>query len=187
VLFRSLWLRDFDSQNMLGYFEKSLCLFPFSRLRPGISVIRIYALEYAEPALLEEAFTEETDVETVMAVCREFESRDCVYSVDGWWELWRYDREWQLTPVRATLSCFGPEFDNDLGDHLRLELGPESDFLPVSGAPEAQRKVQSNLAGIVRLAHDLEETMPVERRSLWSDSGENFADRLDDAFFEEAG
>jgi hypothetical protein len=183
----SLWLRGFSSRNMLDSFERLLSLFPFSGLRPGVAGIKIYAIEYAEPVLLEEAFTEETEIGTAMDICREFESPDCVYSVDGYWDLWRFDKGWNLTPVRVTLSCFGPEFDNEVKDHLRLELGPESDFLPVAGAPQAQRKAQSNLVGIVRLAHDLEQEMPVERRSLWSESGENFADRLDDAFFEEAG
>ena len=78
------------------------------------------------------------------------------------------------------LTCFGPEFEHDLSDHLRLDLGLESDFLPRPGAPQNERKSQSNLASLVRLARDIGGAMPIARRSLWSDSGENFAERLDD-------
>jgi hypothetical protein len=78
------------------------------------------------------------------------------------------------------LTCFGPEFENELGDHLRIDVGREIDFLPQPGAPQNERKSQSNLASLVRLARDIGGAMPIERRTLWSDSGESFVDRLDD-------
>jgi hypothetical protein len=183
----SLWVRAFDAETMLRHFEEMLRVFPFSNLRPGIAAVKIYAVDYSEPAALEQAFAGETDIETVMQLCRDFENPDCAYLVEGWWELWRYDKNWQLTPVRVTLCCFGPEFENDLDDHLRTEVGGEADFLPAAGNPESARKAQSNLASLVRLARDLQAAMPVESRSLWSESGESFADRLDDAFYDEAG
>jgi hypothetical protein len=176
----SLWVRAFDSGTMLRHFEEMLRVFPWSRLRPGVAGVRIYAQEFGEPALAEQAFPPETDVETAIALCRDFEEPDCAYLVEGWWELWRYEKDWQLTPVRVTLACFGPEFENEVGDHLRLELGTEVDFLPAAGAPQYARKVQSNLAGLVRLARELGSAMPVEKRTLWSESGENFADKLEE-------
>jgi hypothetical protein len=183
----SLWVRAFDAETMLRHFEELLRLFPFSKLRPGISALRIYAVDYSEPALFEESFAADIDIETVAQLCRDFENPDCAYLVEGYWELWRYDEGWQLTPVRVTLSCFGPEFENDLDDHLRIEVGAELDFLPAPGAPQSARKVQSNLASLVRLARDIEGAMPVDRRQLWSESGESFADHLDEAFSDEAG
>ncbi|MGE5644575.1 MAG: hypothetical protein ACM336_02165 [Acidobacteriota bacterium] len=182
----SLWLRAFDSETMLRHFEEMLRVFPFSTLRPGIAAVRIYAVDYTEPAVLEQAFAAETDIDTVIQVCRDFDNPDCAYLVEGWWNLWRFDQSWQLTPRRVTLACFGPEFDNEVKDHLRIEVGDEADFLPAAAAPESTRKAQSNLASLVRLARELEQAMPVERRTLWSESGENFADRLDDAFYDEA-
>ena len=46
---------------------------------------------------------------------------------------------------------------------------------------------QSNLRGLLRLAHELEGALPVEKRRLWSESGENFAARLEGAVGEELG
>lgn len=183
----SLWLQGFNAESMLEQFEQLLLAFPFSRLRPGVSGVKIYAVEFSEPALAEQAFTEDVTAEAVMTICRDFENPDCAYEVEAWWDLWRYEKDWELTPVPALLTCFSPEFENEVGDHVRLQLGAESDFLPAAGTPLSLRKAQSNLAGLVRLARDLQEALPVERRSLWSESGENFVERLDDALFDEAG
>jgi hypothetical protein len=181
----SLWLRDFDSDTMLSALEELLRMFPFSQVRPGIEGVRIYAIDFTEPPLVEQAFPEAVDVDTVIGVCGDFENADCAYQVQGWWELWRFASDWKLTPSRVSVLSFGPEFDNDVGDHLRIELGADTDFLPSPDAPQSARKAQSNLASIVRLTRELERAMPVERRSLWSDSGENFADQLDEALFDE--
>jgi hypothetical protein len=182
----SLWLRDFNEANMLERFEQLLRVFPFTRLRSGVSEVKIYAVEFSEPPLVEQAYPDDVTAEAVMALCHDFENPDCAYEVEGWWDLWRYQTDWQLMPVRALLTCLGPQFENEVGDHLRLQLGAESDFLPAAGAPLSLRKARSNLAGLVRLARDLAEALPVEGRSLWSESGENFAERLDGALFDEA-
>jgi hypothetical protein len=175
----SCWVRDFDSVNMLGHFEELLRLFPFSRQKPGILSVRVYALEFVEPPVAEQAFTEETGVDAALDACREFENPDCVYVVEGWWDLFRFDRAWELTPVRVSLICFGPEFDNEEKDHLRIEFRAAEDLLPDTTLPEGLRKAQSNLASLVRLVHDIEEVMPVEHKRLWTESGD-FAERLEE-------
>jgi hypothetical protein len=182
----SLWLREFDQDTMLRHFGELLRVFPFSAQRPGIAAIRIYALEFIEPALSEQMFAAEGDADTVVELAQEFQEPDCAYLVEGWWDLWRYDSDWQLAPSPVVLSCYGPRFENDLHDHLRLELGPEEFFLPLVGVAQSARKAQSNLQSIVRLARDLEQRLPVKRRSLWSESGEDFAERVAE-LAEEAG
>jgi hypothetical protein len=182
----SLWLRDFDGRTMFRHFRTLLRLFPFSQLRPGIAALRVYAIEFAEPALSEQAFAEAVDADTVIKCAREFQEPDCAWLIDGWWELWLYQAAWQLAPSPVVLTCFGPQFENELGDNLRLELGPEERFLPVAGAPQGVRKAQSNLASLARLAYQIGDRLPVERQKLWSESGEDFAERLE-TLADEAG
>ncbi len=178
----SLWIQNYGAQNMLRHFEELLRVFPFSQLRPGIDGLRIYALEYAEPPLLERAYPESADVETIISACREFENDDCVYMVEGWWELFQFeDDDWRLKPARVSLMCFGPAFDNEVGDNLRIEAGDEADFLPDPDLPDSERAARSNLAGVVRLAKEIQSSLPVKRRQLWSESGGNLAERLDEA------
>lgn len=176
----SLWPRDFDEQTMLERLRELLRLFPFSALRPGISALRIYALEFAEPALFEQMFAGEVDADLVVDLAEEFPESDCAYLVEGWWDLWKLDAngDWKLGPAPVVLSCFGPRFENEVGDQLRLDLGTEDLFLPPPGVPQSARKAHSNLQSIVRLAHEIDQNVPLVRQSLWSESGEDFAERL---------
>ena len=180
-LLLSLWLRGFQPANALGHFEELLRVFPFSAMRPGIDTLKVYALEFAEPPVLEHAFSGAPDVETVAALCREFDHPDCAYTVEGWWELFQYHNGWRLTPSRVSLTCFGPQFENDSDDHLRIDFGPETHYLPKPRLPDSARAVHSNLTGVLRLARDLEAALPVAMKSLWSESEEDFTTRLESA------
>jgi hypothetical protein len=142
--------------------------------------LRIYAIEFTEPGLSEQMFEGDVDADTVIDLAGEFPEPDCAYLVEGWWDLWRLDAngEWKLSASPVTLTCFGPQFENDIGDQVRLELGAEERFLPMPGVPQSARKAHSNLQSIVRLAREIEQKAPLERQSLWSESGEDFAERL---------
>lgn len=183
-LYLSLWLRAFTAENMLRQFDEVLQIFPFSRLRPGVASLKVYALEYAEPPVFEHAFSAETDAATVIGMLREFDHADCAYIVEGRWEIWKYNNGWKLTPARVSLTCFGPLFENDERDHVRIEFGPETNYLPHPRLPDSARAVQSNLRGLLRFLEELEEALPVERKSLWSELEENFAERLEAALAE---
>ncbi len=169
---------------MLRHFEQLLGAFPFSKLRPGIGALRIYALELAEPPVLEHAFAGETDIDTVVAMCREFENSDCAYVVDGWWELWKYTDAWKLGPSPVSLACWGPQFENGEGDHLRIDFGPETNYLSQPHAPGSTRAIHSNIRGVLRLTGELEESLPVDRKRLWSESEEDFAERVESALLD---
>ncbi|MGA2435786.1 MAG: hypothetical protein ABSG25_10925 [Bryobacteraceae bacterium] len=180
----SIWLRSFSGETMLRRFEDMLRAFPFSRLRPGISTFRVHAIDYSEAPLIEHAFGQDADIEAVLELAGDFENPDCAYTLECWWDLFQYQQDWKLPPSRVTLVCHGPQFETVERDHLRVEFGPEEAFLPQPGVPGAAMAIESNLKSVLRLAHDLEQSLPVERRSLWSESGENFVDRLDEAFSE---
>ncbi len=177
-VFLSLWIRGFNERNMLDQFGQMLGRFPYSRLRPGIDALRVYAFEDSEPPALEHLFSGPPDLEAVLKLAREFEHADCAYLVDGWWELWRFEGDWKLAPSRVTLCCFGPAFDNPMGDHLRLEVSSDADFTPRPELPGGVRAVESNLQGLLRLAHELGEALPLERQRVWSEAGEDLAPRL---------
>ncbi len=180
-IYLSLWLRDFDAHTMLQHFEVLLGRFPFSRLRPGIAGLRIYALEFTEPALFEQLFGAEAAPEDVIELAAEFRNPDCAYVVEGWWDLWQYREDWELAPGRVSLTCFGPEFERDEGEHILLDLGPDSIYLPRPDLPQSTRRMESNLQSVVRLARELETVLPVERRRLWTESGESLLECLDEA------
>jgi hypothetical protein len=97
------------------------------------------------------------------------------------WDLWQADPDWKLAPAPAALCCFGPEFERDLGEDLRIEFGIETLFLPQSDRDGELKMTQSNIKSLLKLVHDLDDALRVERRQLWSESGENFAEKLQKA------
>jgi hypothetical protein len=187
-LYLSLWLRGFSSVNMLRHFEQALRIFPFSKLSKTESTLRIYALEYREPPEFEEPFPQPLDPAAVIERAKCFLNADSCYELETAWDLWRWDpgertgdkpeNAWQLAPGKLTIACFGPEFDRNSDEHLRIDFGVESTFLPVPASPEGMAMIRANVQSLLRLVHDLEEKLSVERRLLWSESGENFAEKL---------
>ena len=111
-------------------------------------------------------------------VAAEFQAEDCAYLAGGFWDLWQHEGLWRLASAPVSLGCYGPRFENDIGDHLRIELGLDSHFLPQPGVAGSVPKVQSNIRSVLRLAQELDRALPVKSRSLWTESGEDFSVRL---------
>lgn len=174
----SYWLRGFGPLTMLREYEKMLRLFPYSKLRRADSTFRIYVLEHVEPPMMEIPVASPINVDGVIATAKEFESTDACYELETSWDLWALEEEWKLGPSRVLLTCLGPDFANEGGEHLRIDFGLDRQFLPEPGDFEGARIIKENIQSLLRLVHDLDDRLKVERRQLWSESGENFAQRL---------
>ena len=167
---------------MARQFETLLAIFPFSKLATRGPVLRVYAVEMSEPALLEREFEPggtKADLATaIITDARDFIESDCCLEVEAYWDLWQWSGEWKLAPAAVTLLCFGPGFSNDSDDHMRIELGPDFRFLPMPEFESSIRMGQSNLRSLLHLVSDIEKGLPIARRSIWSESGVNFAELL---------
>jgi hypothetical protein len=203
-LYLSYWLRNFSEPTMLRHYEQLLGLFPFSRLTQQPSTFKVTAVDYSEPAVLEVPYPPPVPMEDILAAAKDFQNADSCYRLETWWDLWHFAGEWKLEPTRVALSCFGPEFDQGLaGFHpaqqtgvtefpgfagnavgncgLEIEFGIDANFLPQPELPDSPRVIQSNIKSLLKLVHDLDDALPVETRRLWSESGENFAEKLHQA------
>jgi len=163
---------------MLRHFAKLLELFPFSKLAKRGPIVRVYAIEHAEPPLVEKEFPSGVGPNPMVEAAREFTHDDCAVEVAAFWDLWQYDGEWKLTPTAVTLACFGPSFDNDASDHLRVEFGLDASFLPQPHLEGPARMVQSNVRSMLHLVNEIDRAFELENRQLWSESGVNFAEVL---------
>jgi len=181
-LYLSCWLRGFSESNMRRHFETMLALFPFSKLAARGPVLRVYAIEMAEPPLLEREFEPGLAPAALAAAigeaADEFVNADCCMEVEAAWDLWQWDGDWKLAPAAVAILCFGPGFEGDSDDHLRIEFGPDFRFLPMEGVEGSLRMGRSNLLSLLHLVSDIERTLPVQRRRIWSESGANFAELL---------
>jgi hypothetical protein len=175
----SLWLRGYTELNMLHSFERVLRRFPFSRLSEGGGRITIYAVDYSEAPIAERIFAEDFSWQEVLAFCQGFTHADCAYELETWWDLWASaDDDWELRPAKVTLTCYGPAFPSELGEQLRIDLGFEDQYLPPETDAPSLRATQSNIRSVLHLAEDLGKSLPIEKRLLWSEEGENLAERL---------
>jgi hypothetical protein len=177
-LYLSYQLRNFNAQNMLRHYEKLLRIFPFSRLARQPSTFKVLAVDYNEPPLIEIPYPPPLPLDAALAVAQDFLNPDACYRLESWWDLWQFEGDWKLEPSRVALCCFGPQFEHESDDQLAVEFGIDSHFLPQPDLPNSMQMVQSNIKSLLKLVHDLDDALPVESRRLWSESGENFSEKL---------
>jgi hypothetical protein len=183
-LYLSLWLDRHNRAKRLHHFEKFLRLFPFSQREQPQSVFSVQAIDTTEPPLLESPVNGPIDVAEVVAALRDYQGDDVAYRVESWWDLWEFDEDWKLRPARVTLSCFGPDFDNGTEresseqEDLRIDFGVDTLYLPRTDLPGGAKLTESNIKSLLRLVHEMELSLPVAKRRLETESGDNFADRL---------
>jgi hypothetical protein len=130
--------------------------------------------------VFERAFDPGTAVADLIAAARDFVQPDCCVEIEAAWDLWQHHDDWKLRPATVTLTCFGSAFERDLEDHLRIDFGLDSKFLPSEEIEGSLRIQQSNLRSLLSLVGDIDKTLPVERRLLWSESGANFAEIIEE-------
>jgi hypothetical protein len=180
-LYLSYTLRNYSEETLLRYYEKVLKLFPFSRLARHASTFKVIPVDYGEPAVLEVPFPAPVPLEQVLAAARDFLNADVSYRLETWWDLWQFDGDWKLAPSRVALCCFGPEFERETDAGMEIEFGIDAHFLPQPEIEGSLRVIQSNIKSLLKLVHDLDDALPVETRRLWSESGENFSEKLQQA------
>jgi hypothetical protein len=184
LLSLSIWLEPRSRADRLRHFETLLRLFPFSQREQPQSRTSIRAVDSTEPPLLERPLNGPIDPSDVLTIFNEYSGDDVAYELESWWDLWQFDQDWILAPARVSLLCFGPEFDNATGDglleqeDLRIEFGVDSHYLPQPDLSGSGRLAESNIKSLLRLVHELDSQLPVKKRRLETESGENFADRL---------
>jgi hypothetical protein len=183
-LYLSAKLRGYNGANMLRHYERMLNVFPFSRLSTGRSVLRVNAVSEDEPPLFEQSFEDPPEPAAVVAAARDFSTADCVVQLDSRWDLWQFDAGWKLAPANVTLACIGPQFETDEPEDLRIDFGLDVHFLPQRELPNHLVMSRSNIRSLLHLVSQLEKTLSVDAKRLWSESGGNFAERLQAALDE---
>lgn len=175
-LFLSLWLKNFAPAGLPLYLKKAVGVFPQSRLKPG-GVMRIYPIAFREAPLLEEYYDGDLDPQAAASRVQEHLHEDIAIQIQMRWDLYQWTGEWELKPSTVYLEIFAPLFEAPRGEHVRIDLGPQRLYLPEPSS-DALRPVQSNIRSVLHLATDLENELIAERKLLWTEDEENFAERL---------
>lgn len=156
--------------------------FPFSPQAPYLGV-RVVAVDPAEPAVVEQVLDWPQQRPDLEALLNDWRASDTCFEIEGHWDLWQLtEAGWRLEPSRVVLYFYGPSFPSEAGEQFRIDLGLDFQFLPSDSAADAERNyLQSNIRSLVRLNADLSRLVRISRRSLWADSGDDLAERLERA------
>ncbi len=114
---------------------------------------------------------------------------DFAYEFEVKWDLWiaetvgDLDPTWRKEPRVARVTGFGPHFDEgayEQNGHIRVDFGTDTPFLEdeVELDEEGARRVEQNLQKLVVFTKSVEQKCGISSRLLWSDSGENLAQKL---------
>lgn len=184
-LYLSIWLPDALRNRRTHYFEKLLPIVPFSQREQGQSTLTVQAVSVTEPPLLERPMNGPVGLAEVIEILRDFQGDDVSYRLESWWDLWIYSGDdWQIAPARVAIAAFGPDFDNGGSlavseqEDLRVDFGVDTAFLPDAGLPGSGKLIESNIKSLLHVVHEIEDAIPVEKRLLETESGENFAEKL---------
>lgn len=182
-LYVSYWLKGFTEHNMARHFQAALQKFPVSRLRPG-ALMKVRAVDLAEPPLIEKV-AEEGRLADLLDDARWFFKGDCACEIETYWDIWQFEKDWKIQPAMVAISCYAPLFPSELGEQIRIEFGLDTNFLPQLELSDNLAPVRQNIRSLLHLVGDLDGALPAEKRLLWSESGENFVDKLQEALDEE--
>jgi hypothetical protein len=182
----SLWFPDFAGPAMLPHVMAVLQQFPFSAERPGVTYLSVQPVSWNEASVLERRFTPGIEPAQAVLVAADLIHDDYAYVFDAYWDLWMPEdsgRQWRLLPSLVKFIVQGEEFDDAAQQqtgHIQIDFGPDSPFLQenIELTEEAQTKVRENVARLVEFTVKAEKNTRARGRVLWSESGENLAQKL---------
>jgi hypothetical protein len=185
-LYLSLWFPNFETEDMLPRTLSVMRQFPFSAQRPGITYVALYPVSWNEPTILEQRFTPGIPPQEAVQIASDLLHEDYAYLFESFWDLWIFAEEgqrWNLLPSQVKFLVHGSEFDDNAFEqegHIQVDFGLDTPFLQedVQLTLEAEERVRANVQRLVEFTTKVEKNSGASARLLWSESEENFAQKL---------
>ncbi|HZR58874.1 MAG TPA: hypothetical protein VFA74_18545 [Terriglobales bacterium] len=184
-LYLSLWFPNFELREMLPRALAVLQQFPFSPQRSGITYIVVQPVSWNEPTVFEQRFSPGVSPEEAVLMASDLLHEDHAYVFEAYWDLWTAasDGQSSLQPSLVRFQVHGGEFDESVYEqqgHILVDFGLDSHFLQdqIQLTPEAEERVKANVQKLVDFINKVQQHSGANARLLWSDSEENFAQKL---------
>src|SRR5215467_11301305 len=185
-LFLSLWFPSFELDEMLPRALAVMRQFPFSAELPGISYVALHPVSWNEPTVLEQRFRPAVPPEQAALFASDLLHEDHAYVFEASWDLWTLadgQKEWSSQSSLVKFVVHGSEFEEGAykeTGHIQVDFGVDSPFLQddVQLTPDAESRVRDNVQKLVEFASKAEKSSGASGRLLWSESEENFAQKL---------
>jgi len=184
-LYLSIWFSSFAVDEMLPHALAVMRQFPFSVSQPGITDLALHPVSWSEPTILERRFRPGVSPEEAVLIASDLLHQDYAYMFDALWDLWVLGEngDWTLRPSAVKFLVHGLEFDDEVYQqegHVQVDLGLDSPFLQedVPLTDEAGARVRANVQKLVEFTSKVEKNSGANARLLWSESEQNFAQKL---------
>jgi hypothetical protein len=192
-LYLSLWFPNFRLPALAPAIVSVLKQFAPPGLAPRVHAAAAYPIAWSEAPsyqrIYEEDEVQESAPEQAVAEATQILHDDFAYEFEIKWDLWvaetvgGLDPAWKQEPVLVRVVGFGPHFDEgayEQNGQVRVDFGVDTPFLleevdlDQMGAEHVKRNVQK----LVEVTNAIQENCGISSRLLWSDSGENLAQKL---------
>jgi hypothetical protein len=195
-LFLSLWFPNFERTDMLPLALGVMRYFPFSAQKPGITYLAVHPVSWSEPTVLEQRFNPGVRPEEAVLLASDLLHEDHAYVFEAFWDLWMPASkiagqdvssadgdEWTMRPSQVRFLVHGVEFDDGFfqeAGHVEVDFGLDTSFLyeGIALTPQLEENVRANVQKLVEFVSQVEKHSTATGRLLWSESGENLAQKL---------
>ncbi|MGH9476102.1 MAG: hypothetical protein ACRD1C_07190 [Terriglobales bacterium] len=180
----SLWFKAQTQAQLLPRLADASEVLPQETLERGVQQYAVVALDWSEPALLEEAAEEGLPVAQALEAMREFVHDDCACQIELAWMLWSYGGgAWRQTPHPLRLISLGAQFasgsvreDGDLTVDFGLDEAFLADLAPWNR--ETRQHLQANIVQLLVYCHKLQHQLRPFQRRLWSENESDWTEKL---------
>lgn len=186
TLFLNLWFNDSELVGTLAHFVSVMRQFPFSAQLPGITAVAVHPISWGEATILEQRFHPGISPEDAATMGAGLPHEDYAYVFEANWDLWspgtpQTDWTLQLLPVRFIVR--GDDFEDaesETQGELQVDFGLDTPFLheELQLSQELEARVKTNVQKLVDFITNVEKSSGAKARLLWSESGENLAQKL---------
>jgi hypothetical protein len=192
-LYLSLWFPNFRLQSLATAMVSVIKQFSGDGSEPRVHAAAAYPLSWNEAPLYQRIYekdeVQESAPERAVAAATESLHDDYAYEFEIKWDLWQaetvggLDPTWKQEPVTVRVVGFGPEFDDgayEQNGHVRVDFGLDTPFLQdeVDLDEVNAEYIKRNVQRMVDVTNAIQQNCGISSRLLWSDSGENLAQKL---------
>jgi hypothetical protein len=192
-LYLSLWFPNFRLQSLATAMVSVARQFAGDGPEPRVHAAAAYPLSWNEAPVYQRIYeqdeVQESAPERAVAATTGTLHDDYAYEVELKWDLWQaetvggLDPTWKQEPVTVRVVGFGPEFDDgayEQNGHVRVDFGLDTPFLQdeVELDDLSAEYIKRNVQRMVDVTNAIQQNCGISSRLLWSDSGENLAQKL---------
>jgi hypothetical protein len=192
-LYLSLWFPNFRLAALAPALVSILKQLGEKDRAPRVHAAVAYPISWNEPPVYQRIYEEDEEQESTperaVAEATEILHEDFAYEFEVLWDLWvpetvgGLDPTWKLEAVKVRVTGFGPLFDEgayEQNGQVRVDFGLDTPFLleELDLDKTDAEYIKRNVQKLVDITNAIQEKCGISSRLLWSDSGENLAQKL---------